>query len=118
MTQYTQKDLDDDWEFKIVRANTAAFRKPAEFSKLIQEEALAGWVLLEKLDNQRVRFKRPRSARAGDNHLPPGVDPYRTHYGMSPTNYTLLVLAVTIVGVVGVMLTVAVCMGSAIRFSF
>jgi hypothetical protein len=81
MTQYTQDDLKNDWEFKIVRSEAAAFRKPEVLSRLIEEEAQAGWVMLEKLDDSRVRFKRPRSARARDAYLPDGVDPYRTRYG-------------------------------------
>ena len=83
MTQYTQDDLRDDWEFKIVRSDTAAFRKPEVLERLIEEEAQAGWVMLEKFDDTRVRFKRPRSARASDPYLPDGVDPYRTQYGTS-----------------------------------
>ena len=82
MTPYTQDDLANDWEFKIVRSETAAFRKPEVLSKLLEEEAQAGWVMLEKLDDSRVRFKRPRSARARDAYLPDGVDPYRTRYGV------------------------------------
>lgn len=85
MTQYTQDDLRNDWEFKIVRSEAAAFRKPETLSKLIEEEAQAGWVMLEKLDDSRVRFKRPRSARARDAYLPDGVDPYRTQYGALST---------------------------------
>jgi hypothetical protein len=81
MTQYTQDDLKNDWEFKIVRSEAAAFRKPEVLSRLIEEEAQAGWVMLEKLDDSRVRFKRPRSARARDAYLPDSVDPYRTQYG-------------------------------------
>jgi hypothetical protein len=81
MAQYTQDDLRNDWEFKIVRSEAAAFRKPEVLSRLIEEEAQAGWVMLEKLDDSRVRFKRPRSVRARDAYLPDGVDPYRTHYG-------------------------------------
>ena len=81
MTQYTRDDLDDDWEFKIVRSSTAAFRKRETLDKLLEEEARAGWVMLEKMDDSRVRFKRPRRARAQDDYLPPDVDPYRTNYG-------------------------------------
>ena len=82
MTQYTRDDLANDWEFKIVRSDTAAFRKPEVLSKLLEEEAQAGWVMLEKLDDSRVRFKRPRSAQTRDAYLPEGVDPYRTRYGV------------------------------------
>jgi hypothetical protein len=81
MAKYTQDDLQQDWEFKIVRSDTAAFRKPEVLNRLIEEEAQAGWVMLEKFDDGRVRFKRPRSARARDALLPDDVDPYRTQYG-------------------------------------
>jgi hypothetical protein len=83
VTEYTRGDVEGDWEFKIVRSNSAAFRKPEVLEKLIEEEAQAGWVMLEKFDDSRVRFKRRRSARARDDFLPEGVDPYRTRYGSS-----------------------------------
>jgi hypothetical protein len=83
MAQYTQDDLRNDWEFKIVRSETGAFRRPEVLQRLVEEEAQAGWVMVEKFDDMRVRFKRPRSARASDAYLPQGVDPYRTHYGTS-----------------------------------
>jgi hypothetical protein len=81
MTGYTREELDGDWEFKIVRANMPVFQNRERLRKLIEDEARAGWVMLEKLDDQRVRFKRSRSARERDAMLPPEVDPYRTQYG-------------------------------------
>jgi hypothetical protein len=81
MTTYTAEDLREDWEFKIVRANFEAFRNPATLQHVIEEEARAGWMLVEKFDNGRVRFKRPASARANDHILSPDIDPYRTHIG-------------------------------------
>ncbi len=97
MTNYSAQDLAGEWEFKIVRANTGVFRNPAELEKLVKEEALAGWILLEKFDNSRIRFKRPVSARRDDYRLPQGVDPYRTQYGMNPLTFALL-LTLVIVG--------------------
>jgi len=91
MTTYTQDDLTNDWEFKIVRSESGAFRNPKALDRLIEEEAQAGWVMLEKLDDSRVRFKRPRSARAKDAYLPEGVDAYRTHYGAPTARYAALV---------------------------
>jgi hypothetical protein len=94
MTQYTQDDLDNDWEFKIVRSNTTAFRKREVLDKLLEEEAHAGWIMLEKLDDSRIRFKRPRRARAQDAYLPPDVDPYRTHYGTISSQQVIILLTV------------------------
>lgn len=78
------------WEFKIVRANQDLFRDPAVFQRLCEEEAQAGWMLLEKLDDRRVRFKRPAAVR--DIIAPESLthDPYRTHYG--PTLNRTIVL--------------------------
>ncbi len=71
------------WEFKIVRANRNLFRDPAFLQHLCEEEAQAGWILLEKLDDRRVRFKRPTSLR--DTIKPEFLanDPYRCYYGSS-----------------------------------
>jgi len=90
MTEYTSGDLKSDWEFKIVRSESGAFRKPEVLEGLIEEEAQAGWVMLEKFDDSRVRFKRSRSARARDGFLEDGVDPYRTRYGASPARQSVL----------------------------
>lgn len=98
MTEYTQDDLKSDWEFKIVRSDTAAFRKSEVLNELLEQEAQAGWVMLEKFDDSRVRFKRPRSARGKDALLPADVDPYRTQYGIPSARYA--VLAVTLLGLV------------------
>ena len=104
MTQYTQDDLRNDWEFKIVRSGTAAFRKPEVLNRLLEEEAQAGWVMLEKLDDSRIRFKRPRSARAKDAYLPDGVDPYGTQYGAPVTRQAVLVgVGLLVLLVLGVM---------------
>ena len=96
MTQYTREDLDNEWEFKIVRSGTAAFRKREVLDKVVEEEARAGWVMLEKLDDSRIRFKRPARARAQDPYLPPEVDPYRTTYGAS--SYRQVAIMLTLVG--------------------
>ena len=95
MTQYTREDLDNEWEFKIVRSATAAFHKREVLDRVVEEEARAGWVMLEKLDDSRIRFKRLRRARAQDTYLPPEVDPYRTTYGAStPRQVAIMLLLV------------------------
>ncbi len=69
------------WEYKIVRASSDLFRNPAIFHKLCREEAEVGWILLEKLDDRRVRFKRPIGLRDAPRPNLPPFDPYRSHYG-------------------------------------
>ena len=91
MTEYTRNDLGEDWEFKIVRSESGAFRDSEVLNGLIEEEARAGWVMLEKFDDGRVRFKRARSARSRDAFLPADVDPYRTRYGSSASRQATMV---------------------------
>jgi hypothetical protein len=90
LTNYSPEDLAQGWEFKIVRANTAAFRKPEVLQQVCAEEAQSGWVLVEKFDDNRLRFKRPASAR--NTLAPMGMDPYRTTYGMSQGTQVAIVL--------------------------
>lgn len=111
MTPYSSDELNGEWEFKIVRSESRAFRKPDVFQRLLNEESIAGWQLLEKLDNSRVRFKRPISARKRDNMLPQGLDPYRTQVG-SDTRKTLLFI------ILGVGLTALFIAGVWLRFTF
>ncbi len=99
MANYTDADLQGEWEFKIVRSNTAAFRNPEVLRQVCAEEAEAGWVLLEKFDNQRLRFKRPVSARAGDTLR--RFDPYRTYYGISGGALAATIIAVALSVTIG-----------------
>jgi hypothetical protein len=118
MTNYSAQDLAGDWEFKIVRANTGVFRNPAELEKLVKEEALAGWILLEKFDNSRVRFKRSVSARSNDSRLPQGFDPYRTQYGMNPFLFAMILTGVivgaSLVFTIFIILLVGILTGAAV----
>lgn len=101
MTTYSTDDLNENWEFKIVRSATRAFRNPDIFAALLEEESLAGWELVEKLDDQRIHFKRPRDARSKDHRLPPGIDPYRTQYGSTtnaPVVATIFGLVIALAG--------------------
>ncbi len=68
------------WEFKILRSSQDHFRDPMIFKQVLEEEAIAGWILLEKLDDRRLRFKRPIAMREvlRADLLP--LDPYRTTY--------------------------------------
>jgi hypothetical protein len=94
MTEYSERDLREGWEFKILRANTAAFKNPQVLKQACEEEAQAGWILFEKFDDQRLRFKRPASAKDKDSYLP--FDAYRTQFGMSKGAFTGIIVAVTV----------------------
>jgi hypothetical protein len=100
MSIYTPSDLGGDWEFKIVRSTTGAFSREDTLNKLIAEEAQAGWTMVEKFDDARVRFKRPVRARANDAYLPPGTDPYRSYYGLNPAATSLILVAAVVLGAV------------------
>ncbi|MCZ6728020.1 MAG: hypothetical protein O7A98_11790 [Acidobacteria bacterium] len=99
MTEY-QSDEVNGWEFKIVRSATARFKRPEVVRGLVEEEGRAGWELLEKFDDSRIRFKRRVEHRADDAHR--DIDPYRTRYRSSPEWLRLAVLAVVLgLGVLG-----------------
>lgn len=74
MTNYRSDDL-DGWEFKIVRSAWGKFNSHEAIREVCRQESEAGWEMLEKFDNHRIRFKRRVERRTADQHL--GVDPYR-----------------------------------------
>lgn len=114
MTRYSPQELGEDWEFKIVRSPFGAFRKPSNLKQLVQEEARFGWVMLEKLDDGRVRFKRPRSAQSLDARAEPGTDPYRSQYrGYLPRDLIIGLLAFSLVAL-GIMVVLFIVMISRI----
>ena len=100
MTRYTDRELTEDYEFKIVRSSTGAFKKREAVEQIVAEEAVAGWQMVEKFDDNRLRFKRSATAKRNDYNLPPGFDPYRTTYGMSDFGLAMTILGV-MVGVGG-----------------
>jgi len=101
MATYNTDDLQNDWEFKIVRGNQEAFRNPAALTKLVDEEKQSGWVLVEKFDNNRIRFKRQRSMQAHDAQLiSQGIDPYRTQYGTFLTRKKTMLVVFLIAGLI------------------
>lgn len=106
MTTYSREELAGDWEFKILRSLTGAFKKPEALHRVLDEEAQAGWVLVEKFDNSRIRLKRPASARDSDLHI--GFDAYRTYVGPSEGQYVAIVLACIFGGIAAIGGVVAV----------
>ena len=103
MTPYTPRDLAENWEFKILRSATGAFKDPAVMQRYLAEEAQAGWTLVEKFDNSRIRLKRPATARQQDAQCT--FDPYRTRVGISEVEIGLLI-AGSVIGGLAVLLTV------------
>ncbi|OFE12890.1 hypothetical protein PHACT_06835 [Pseudohongiella acticola] len=83
-------------EYKIVQSTTPHFAKAANLKAILDEEAQAGWQLVEKFDNYKLRLQRDISHRAGDAAR--NVDAYRTQVGLSNFvtygSATLLTLAV------------------------
>lgn len=107
MTGYTPQELAEGWEFKIVRTSTGAFKRPAFLKQVLDEEGKAGWMLVEKFDNGRIRLKRPASARAGDAAL--GGDQYRSHVGISDVALALTIMG-SIFGALGLVAAIIVAL--------
>ncbi len=103
MTPYTKEDLTEGWEFKILRSTTNAFKHPEKMKAALEEEARAGWVLVEKFDEGRIRLKRPAAAKGSDANL--DFDPYRTRVGISEGRLTLIVV-LAVLGTIGIALLV------------
>lgn len=109
-----------EWEYKIVRARRREFAHPHHRRILVEQEAQAGWVLVEVYNNSQAHFRRHRSARRDDAALPPHIDPYRTVYKpiVSPENALLhlimlavgVTLAVIVIATVGILLSLPGCL--------
>jgi hypothetical protein len=104
MTPYTKEDLTEGWEFKILRSTTNSFKDPEKMRTALEQEARAGWALVEKFDDGRMRLKRSASAKESDANL--DFDPYRTRVGMSEGKLALIVV-VSILGAIGIVALVA-----------
>lgn len=109
MTPYQPQDLSGDWEFKFLRSVTGSFGNPRKLKEALDQEAKAGWALVEKFDNQRIRLKRPASARSGDGTL--GFDPYRSYVGLSEVKFSLVLVALILSGTLLVTLTIVSIVG-------
>ena len=94
MTQYTKDDLNSDWEFKILRSLSSEFRKPQRLAEILEQEGKAGWTLVEKFDNRRIRLKRPAKARQDDRTL--DFDPYRSYVGKSEGAVAALIVGIVV----------------------
>ncbi len=95
MTPYSDNDSLSNWEFKIIRSGTGLFGRPDKLREVLEEEAHAGWELVEKFDNNRVRLRRPVAAGKDDFTL--DFDPYRTWIGVSESGMVARGLVVSAV---------------------
>jgi hypothetical protein len=111
MTTYRPEELSQDWEFKILRSACGAFKNPTFQQQCLAEEAQAGWTLVEKFDNSRLRLKRPAAARERDGKL--AFDPYRTSVGASETAVALWIVAITLGISIGVIAAIVVLVSAA-----
>ena len=110
MTPYSQPDLSQDWEFKILRSTYGSFKKPEFLRQCLEEEARAGWVLVEKFDDARVRLKRPTTAKERDGKL--DIDPYRIQVGATPTAVAMAIVLITLSISVSVLVAIALLAAS------
>lgn len=104
LTAYSEKTLADDWEFKILRSARGLFKEPERLREVLEEEARAGWIMVEKFDNSRIRLKRPPEARQHNRHL--GFDPRRSYIG--PSQGQREAKAAILIGVIVLSLAAAV----------
>ncbi len=87
-------------EYKVIQAQTPLFADTNKMHKVLDEEAKAGWRLLEKEDNYKIRLQRDISHRANDKNL--DIDAYRSAVGVSSvvTYGGTAILAIGIVSVI------------------
>src|SRR5262249_37913799 len=107
MAMYTTEDLAGAWEFKFLRSATGEFKKPERLRAYLDEEAQAGGGLLGEVRSQRLRLKRPVSARANDGAL--SFDPYRTSVGVTELRlvFTIMGCVFLVIGAVIAIIAVA-----------
>lgn len=105
MTGYTPEELASGSEFKILRSATSAFKRPEFLKQVLDEEKGAGWTLVEKFDDSRIRLKRSASARTQGSSTT--IDPYRSYVGISETLMALRIVAAIVIGVAVIMGTIA-----------
>lgn len=87
-------------EYKIIQSQTPMFTDTTKMHEILEQEAKAGWRLLEKEDNYRLKLQRDISNRANDASL--DIDAYRTTVGLSSmvTKGATALLTMAIVSVI------------------
>jgi hypothetical protein len=83
-------------EFKTMQAQTPLFADSKKMQEILLEESKAGWDLLEKEDNYRIKLQRDIENRSNDGNSP--TDPYRTTVGVSSVlTYGMTALATILI---------------------
>lgn len=103
---YPTPDGPIQYEYKIIRSARAAFKDPHKFRAALEAEAEAGWELVEKFDNSRVRLRRDIRWRDRDASLV--VDAYRTYVGITEEMLTMWIVLVLFGGIAAVLLLIGV----------
>lgn len=88
-------------EYKVIQAQTPLFSDTAKMHEILDQEAKAGWRLLEKEDNYKIRLQRDVSSRENDKNL--DFDAYRSTVGVSSV-VTYGATAVVTIAIVSVIL--------------
>ena len=109
MTQYSERELQEGWEFKFLRSTTRAFRSSEKLRRVLEEERAAGWTLVEKFDDGRIRLKRPASAKSTSGAS--GIDPYRSWVGISEAKMAMMIVGAVLLVMLVVGLTAALTRG-------
>jgi len=84
----------------IAAAKKRRLQEEEEEMVTYNNEDLAGWEMLEKFDDKRIRFRRHIKNRYNDQFL--DIDPYRTQYGLREESIIIIValLSALILGIV------------------
>lgn len=91
-------------EYKVIQATTPLFANPRKMQAVLAEEARAGWQLVEKFDNYKLRLQRDSRARANDASL--DFDAYRSQVGVSHLITYSAAALVTLAVVYGIFIAV------------
>lgn len=97
-----------DLEYKTIQAQTPLFADSKKMHALLEEEAKAGWQLLWKEDNYKLKLQRETSHRENDKNL--DFDVYRTAVGVSSV-ITYVGTALLTLAIVSVILYFAIWTG-------
>ncbi|PCI73978.1 MAG: hypothetical protein COB20_15630 [SAR86 cluster bacterium] len=97
-----------DLEYKTIQAQTPLFADSKQMHAMLEEEAKAGWQMLWKEDNYKIKLQRETSHRENDKNL--DFDAYRSTVGVSSV-VTYVGTALLTLAIVSVILYFAIWAG-------